>query len=79
MINKESFELYDKLVNENQYNKLFDISIIYQVSETLNYLDKELGTYDFMLICNEVKRQYLKNDVALNDDLVGEVLEKEGL
>ena len=72
MIRNDSFELFDKLVKEDNYKNLFDVSIIYQVSETINYLNCKVN--NFKNICEEVKRRYLKYDVELNDDLVIEVM-----
>ena len=70
MIDNKSFDLYNQLVKDNKYNNLFDITIIYQVSETLNNEDIELEKKDFKSLCNEVKKDYLKYDIDLNDNLV---------
>ena len=40
MIRNDSFELFDKLVKEDNYKNLFDVSIIYQVNETINCFSK---------------------------------------
>lgn len=83
MIDKKSFELFNKLVKDDNYKYIFDITIIYQVNETLQYLqliiDEEYSNSNFIKVCNEVKRQYLKyNDIALNDSLVETVLNEMG-
>lgn len=75
MIQKGSFELYEKLVASDNYSNIFDLSIILQVNETIeNY---GIETNNLYTICNEVKRQYLKyEDVTLNDDLVLSIIDE---
>lgn len=71
MINEESFILYDKLVKENHYYNLFDISIIFHANECLGVNEGiKMSNKEFKKICNEVKRLYLKYDYELDDALV---------
>lgn len=75
MIDNESFTLFDELVKNDKYGYMFDLSIIYQVNETIESANLFITDEDFKKICNEVKRQYLKyEDVELNDELVESVI-----
>lgn len=80
MINDESFTLYDKLVKEDNYKYLFDITIIYQVNNYLECLqaiiDEERSTKNFKAICNEVKRRCLVDDREINDSLIDDIYNK---
>lgn len=76
MIENNSFKLYEKLVKEDNYKYIFDITIIYQVNSTLEMEDIELEEKDFIILCNEVKRQYLKYDKELSDSLVIDCYDK---
>ena len=80
MISKKSFVLFDTLVNEGKDKYIFDLTIINQVSETMDLIDLLLNESDFEKLCNEVKRQVLKyEDVVLNDDLVQTIINELGL
>lgn len=79
MIAQESFELFDKLLKGSKYHLIFDLSIIYQVTETLEIQGINLKDEDFKRLCNKVKRDYLKYDKELNDELVEEMLQEMGL
>lgn len=81
MIDNKSFELYTQLVKDNHFKDMFDLGIIYQVVSTIQANDLEIkfeDSQDFKSLCNEVKRQYLKYDKDLNDDLVLEVMKEMG-
>lgn len=78
---KESIKLYDKLVKENHYNKVFDLSIIYEVDSFLQDNDFLVANNNtcsnwehFGELCNRVSNYYLKCDcdIALNYELVKE-------
>ena len=79
MISKKSYALFDKLVQENNYKYIFDLSIIFQVSETLELVELQLNEIDFEKLCNEVKLQVLQRDLPLNYDTVQEIIDKLGL
>ena len=75
MIEVKAIELFKELIDNGNYYLLFDISILYQVEETLNSLELTISDDDFRRVASEVKYQYLKySDVQLNDELVEQVL-----